>query len=129
MELGHLRYAEGRTYEDCLGEEGRQRLGNKKWRGMLEEVVEGFRMALLPDYIVLGGGNVANLKRLPPHTRRGDNAYAFAGGFRLWERQDRDAAASAGIGWAIADEGDCHLQSDLRMHLASEFNPACRERK
>ena len=115
MELGHLRYAEGRTYEDCLGEQGRQRLGNKKWRGMLEEVVEGFRMALLPDYIVLGGGNVANLRRLPPHTRRGDNAHAFSGGFRLWERQDRDAAASAGI--------------DLRMHLAGELDLASRDRK
>ena len=90
MELGHLRYAEGRTYEDYLGEQGRQRLGNKKWRGMLEEVVEGLRMALLPDYIVLGGGNVANLKRLPPHTRRGDNAYAFAGGFRLWDLASRE---------------------------------------
>jgi hypothetical protein len=46
----------------------------------------GFRKALLPDYIVLGGGNAAHLKRLPPHTFRGDNSVAFTGGFRLWER-------------------------------------------
>lgn len=85
MELGHLRYEDGRSYEDYLGEQGRKRLGNKKWRGKVTEVVDGFRKALLPDYIVLGGGNVANLKELPPQTRLGDNAHAFTGGFRLWQ--------------------------------------------
>ena len=96
MELGHLHCGHGHNYEDYLGERGRRRLGDKKWRAKIREVVEGFRKALLPDYIVLGGGNVANLKRLPPQTRRGDNAYAFLGGFRLWERQASDAAAPIG---------------------------------
>lgn len=104
MELAHLPYARGRTYEDDLGEQGRRRLGNKRWRRKVEDVVEGFRKALLPDYIVLGGGNVAHLKRLPPQTRRGDNADAFLGGFRLWERPDRNAARPIGSG-AIADDG------------------------
>jgi polyphosphate glucokinase len=87
MELGHLHYTGNRTYEDFLGEAGRKRLGNKKWRRTVLQVVEGFRHALLPDYIVIGGGNVKHLKKLPPNTRRGDNAYAFTGGFRLWERR------------------------------------------
>jgi len=85
MELGHLRYSKRCNYEDYLGQRGRKRLGNKKWRAMVAEVVHGFRKALLPDYIVLGGGNAAHLKRLPPHTFRGDNSVAFTGGFRLWE--------------------------------------------
>ena len=108
MELGHLHYADGHTYEDYLGEQGRKRLGNKKWRGKVKDVVEGFRKALLSDHIVLGGGNAANLKRLPPQTRRGDNAYAFLGGFRLWERQNQNAAGPIRIGWSIADEGHWH---------------------
>ena len=86
LELGHLQYAEGVTYEDNVGEQGRQRLGNKKWRSKVAEVVEEFRHALLPDYIVLGGGNTAHLKKLPPETRIGENANAFLGGFRLWQR-------------------------------------------
>jgi predicted NBD/HSP70 family sugar kinase len=85
MELGHLRCGRGRTYEDYVGELGRRRLGNGKWRRKVDDVVEGFRRALLPDEIVLGGGNVARLKRLPPHARRGDNADAILGGFRLWD--------------------------------------------
>ena len=85
MELGHLRYGKGRDYEDHVGDRARRRLGEKKWRAKVREMVRGFRDALLPDDIVLGGGNVHRLKRLPPHTRRGDNVDAFRGGLRLWE--------------------------------------------
>ena len=88
MELGHLRSGPKRTYEDLVGEKARQRLRNKKWRKKVTEVLEGFRNAMLPDYIVLGGGNVRHLKRLPPQTRLGGNADAFAGGFRLWDKSE-----------------------------------------
>lgn len=101
MELGHLHYSEGCNYEDYLGKQARKRLGNKKWRGKVMDAVEGFRKALLPDYIVLGGGNAAKLKRMPPQTRRGDNADALLGGFRLWERQSRNAAGSGGSAWTL----------------------------
>ena len=108
MELGHLHYADGHSYEEYIGARGRKRLGNKKWRGKVKSIVNGFRQALLPDYIVLGGGNAAKLKRLPPQTRLGDNAYAFAGGFRLWERPERNGRARVKIGWTMADEGNWH---------------------
>ena len=84
MELGHLYYGRGRTYEDYLGERGLTRLGKKRWRRAVMKVAEGFRQALLPDEVLLGGGNVKRLKELPPQTRRGSNADAFRGGFRLW---------------------------------------------
>lgn len=108
MELGHLSYSHGRTYEDYLGKQGRKRLGKKKWRRKATNVVESFRNALLPDCIMLGGGNAADLKRLPPQTRHGDNAYAFLGGFRLWERQTRSATGPIRIGGTLADERDRH---------------------
>ncbi len=108
LELGHLHYAHGHDYEHYLGQRGRKRLGNKKWRGKVLDVVEGFRNALLPDYIVLGGGNAAHLKQLPPQTRLGDNANAFLGGFRLWERQTPAAEGGVRVRWTIADDGACH---------------------
>lgn len=88
MELGHLHCAEQQTYEDFLGQHGRKRLGNEKWRAKVRLVVEGFRNALLPDDIALGGGNAKHMKRLPSHTRIIENACAFRGGFRLWERRE-----------------------------------------
>ena len=84
MELGHLPYRKG-TYEDYIGIRGLKRVGKKKWRHYVEDVVARLTAALEPDYVVLGGGNVHKLKELPPNCRLGDNANAFSGGFRLWE--------------------------------------------
>jgi len=88
MELGHLPYAGKRSYEDDVGEAGRKRLGTKAWRKRTLQVLEFLRNALLPDTVVLGGGNTRWLKQLPPRTRRGSNADAFRGGFRLWQQRD-----------------------------------------
>jgi len=85
MELAHLPYKKGRTFEDYVGLRGLERLGKNKWRKEVEEVVESFRTALSPDYIVLGGGNAKKLKQLPEGCELGNNANAFIGGFRLWE--------------------------------------------
>src|SRR5579875_2826760 len=73
MELAHLPYKKGKTYEDYVGLRGLERLGKKKWRKHVEDVVERLRAALEPDYIVLGGGNVKKLKKLPEGAERGDN--------------------------------------------------------
>jgi polyphosphate glucokinase len=43
----------------------------------------------MPDDVLLGGGNVKNLDELPDGCRRGDNADAFTGGFRLWDASSR----------------------------------------
>jgi polyphosphate glucokinase len=86
MELGHLPYRKG-TYEDYVGLRGLERFGKKKWRKLVADVIERLRAALEPDDVVLGGGNVKNLKEMPEGCRTGDNANAFIGGFRLWERE------------------------------------------
>lgn len=87
MELGHLTYKKGKTYEDYLGLSGLKRLGKKKWRRYVAEIVKALKDALEADYVVLGGGNIKKLKKLPPGTRLGDNANAFRGGFRMWNTQ------------------------------------------
>jgi polyphosphate glucokinase len=84
MELGHLPYKKG-TYEDYVGERGLEHAGKKKWRQHVEDIVTRLKVALEPDDVVIGGGNVRLLKELPPGCRVGDNANAFIGGFRLWE--------------------------------------------
>ena len=84
MELGHLPYKKGRTFEDYVGIRGLERHGKKRWRKNVLDVIERLRAALEPDEIVIGGGNAAKLKKLPPRTRLGVNENAFVGGFRLW---------------------------------------------
>jgi predicted NBD/HSP70 family sugar kinase len=87
MELGHLPYKKGRTYEDYLGLDGLKQQGKKKWRHQVNEVVRQLKNALQPEYVVLGGGNARLLKKLPPVTRLGDNSNAFLGGYRLWNKR------------------------------------------
>ena len=83
MELAHLPYKTGKTYEDYLGLRGLERM-EKKWRGYVARIVEELKTALNADYVVLGGGNVKKIKTLPPKTRLGANGNAFIGGYRLW---------------------------------------------
>jgi polyphosphate glucokinase len=83
MELGHLPYRKA-TYEDYVGEAGLERDGHKRWQKHVVETIAHLSAALLPDYVVLGGGNARELGELPPNCRLGHNEDAFLGGFRLW---------------------------------------------
>jgi len=85
LELAHLPYRKGRTYEDYLGLRGLKRLGAKKWTQHVATVVAMLQHALQVDYVVLGGGQTKKLKRLPPGIRLGNNRNAVVGGIRLWE--------------------------------------------
>jgi polyphosphate glucokinase len=85
MELAHLSYKKG-TYEDYIGVRGLKQLGEKKWRRHVAYGAARLIAALHPDDVVLGGGNAKKLKKLPKGCRAGDNANAFLGGFRLWEK-------------------------------------------
>jgi polyphosphate glucokinase len=84
LELAHLPFKKD-TYEDYLGVRALKRLGRKKWQKHVEYATARLMDALNPDDVVLGGGNAQKLKKLPKGCRAGNNAYAFVGGFRLWE--------------------------------------------
>lgn len=83
-ELGHLPYRRGGSYEDYVGERGRKRRGNRKWRKSVRDIITHLQAAFEADYVVLGGGNAVRLKKLPRGTRLGSNQKAFTGGLRLW---------------------------------------------
>jgi polyphosphate glucokinase len=88
-EAGHLPFRHGLTFEDYVGERGRERLGNKRWRKAVAEVLRVLKTAFEPDYVVIGGGNAPRLRKLPRDVRLGDNRNAFIGGQRLWRRRGR----------------------------------------
>lgn len=84
LELAHLPYRKRQTYEDYVGHRGLERRGFDKWLKAVFDVTARLKAAMVADYVVLGGGNVKRLTELPAETRRGGNAKAFDGGFRLW---------------------------------------------
>jgi len=91
LELAHLPYKKGKTFEEFVGKRGLDRLGKAKWRKEVADVVARLRDALQADYVVIGGGNAKKLKDLPKGVELGANSNAFIGGFRMWD----DAAAVA----------------------------------
>jgi polyphosphate glucokinase len=87
MELAHLPYRGAKTFEQCVGAAALKRVGRKKWQRAVDDVIKHLLAALQPDYVMLGGGNADKVDTLPPKVRRGDNADAFKGGFRLWKKR------------------------------------------
>ena len=85
LEVAHLPYRDGKSYEQFVGDAGLQALGKARWRRHVASSCALMLEALVADYAVLGGGNVRLLDELPPRTRRGNNAHAFRGGERLWD--------------------------------------------
>jgi polyphosphate glucokinase len=84
MELAHLPFKRGGTYEDYIGLRAFKRLSRKKWQKQVEYTTARLIEAFHPNDAVLGGGNAKKLKGMPPGFRAGTNANAFIGGFRMW---------------------------------------------
>ena len=95
MELAHLPYKHGKSFEEHVGNAALERLGKKKWNKAVHDVVAQLKTALQADYVVLGGGHAKRLTTLPPETFPGDNTHAREGGFRMWqsEKQRKSLAA------------------------------------
>jgi polyphosphate glucokinase len=94
MELAHLPYKKGQSYEDCIGKAGMKRSGKRKWRKQVRDVIDRFRQALNVEDIVLGGGNAKLMRKLPQGVRLGANANAFLGGYRLWDETRHNSRSS-----------------------------------
>ena len=110
LELGELRWKSG-TMWDYLGRAALEKVGRKRWRDRVLDIVPSLQRAFLADYVVLGGGNSEYLlEPLPPNVRIGHNLTAFRGGHRLWgidEAQhwaldEKEAALAASVGsWRL----------------------------
>ncbi len=92
LELAHLPYRDGGTYEDYVGLRGLERLGRRKWQRHVERVVALLQHGLQADYVMLGGGQTKKLKRLPEGVRLGNNSHAILGGIRLWDTTVSEAS-------------------------------------
>jgi polyphosphate glucokinase len=94
LELAHLPYKDGQTYEEFVGTRGHERLGDVAWRAAVADVTARLHAALQVDEVVLGGGAVKALPSLPEGTRAGDNDNAFNGGFRMWSTPSQSSAVA-----------------------------------
>jgi polyphosphate glucokinase len=85
LELAHLPYKKGLTYEQYIGLVGLERRGVKRWRKSVLDIVSRLQAAMVCDTVLLGGGNAKLMKSLPNHIILGANTNAIDGGIKLWQ--------------------------------------------
>jgi polyphosphate glucokinase len=101
LEVAHLPYKHGKSFEDYVGVKGLKKFGKKKWRKYVADVVEALKAALQAEYVVLGGGNAKELGKLPPAVRLGGNAQAYPGGVRMWKYDPKEHDHSTAAAQAL----------------------------
>ena len=86
LELGHAPFKGSKTYEDYLGDAEVKRIGHKKWRKRVREVVDQLEPIWNYRVLYLGGGNARLLKAedLPDNVRISSNTAGITGGLALW---------------------------------------------
>jgi hypothetical protein len=84
LEFGDLPFGEG-IIEDWLGDRGLELLGKKEWQRETLNAIRQLKLAVIADYVVLGGGNARLIDKLPEGVELGHNRNAYPGGVRLWE--------------------------------------------
>ena len=85
LELAHLPYKKGRTYEEYVGLAGLERRGDERWQKSVLDIIKRLQAALICDSVLLGGGNAKLMKNLPSHVILGSNSNAIDGGIKLWQ--------------------------------------------
>jgi polyphosphate glucokinase len=88
LELAHHPLGKkGGTYNEVLGDEARQKVGNKKWNSHLADTLVVLRNLVFFDHLYIGGGNSRRVTlQLPPDISLADNTAGILGGIKLWER-------------------------------------------
>jgi polyphosphate glucokinase len=87
IELAHHPFEKGKTYEELLGQEALERMGERRWNRRVKEAIATLRALTDFDHLYIGGGNARRLTiDLPDDVSVVSNDAGIWGGIRLWQR-------------------------------------------
>jgi len=85
LEISHIPFRKGETYEEQLGQAARKKVGNKRWNRRVSRAIDALRILTNFDALYVGGGNARHLDLdLPSDVRVIANEYGMRGGAKLW---------------------------------------------
>ena len=86
LEIAHLPFRKGETFDVQLGDAARKHVGNHKWRKRVHKAFAHMFTLTHYDRIYIGGGNARYLEgeKLPERATLVDNSAGILGGIRLW---------------------------------------------
>ena len=85
LELAHLPFRHGKTYEEYVGARALREVGKKKWNHRVAKVIAQLEPVWNPRKLYLGGGNAKHLTiDLPANVTITPNVAGLLGGIVLW---------------------------------------------
>ena len=88
LEIAHLPFRKGKTYEQRTGDKARRKLGKKDWNREVRKAIAALRVLTHFDKLYIGGGNADKLKiELDPDVQIVSNEYGVRGGAKLWRER------------------------------------------
>jgi polyphosphate glucokinase len=89
IELAHIPFRNGQTYEQQLGNKAFKKVGKKEWNDRLKIAIECFRTLTNFDKLYLGGGNAKEVEPgLGTDIKIVNNKLGMLGGIWLWKDSD-----------------------------------------
>jgi polyphosphate glucokinase len=90
LEMAHIPFRKGETYNEQLGNDALKSAGKDKWESRVHKAIEVLSVLFNYDLLYIGGGNASNLnkEKLPENVKLISNDAGILGGVMLWERQD-----------------------------------------
>jgi polyphosphate glucokinase len=92
LEVAHLPFRKGETYDQQLGDRARKAIGTKKWLKRVHEAIAHMYTLTNFDHLAIGGGNAKHLEgeKLAKNISLVDNSAGILGGIRLWDNSVGD---------------------------------------
>jgi polyphosphate glucokinase len=85
LEMGHHRFRKGQTYEQQLGRQTLDIIGDQKWNERLSKAIASLENLFNYDYLYIGGGEATRVKiELPANVKIIPNITGLLGGIALW---------------------------------------------
>jgi polyphosphate glucokinase len=86
MEFAQYPIRKAKTFNDYLGDDALNDIGERKWSQRVSKTIDTFRTLLNFDMLHIGGGNARKLKiDLPRDVQIVSNETGLTGGIRLWD--------------------------------------------
>lgn len=89
LELAHMPFRKGESFDQQLGDKARKKLGKKAWSRRVKQALDDLRTLTNFDHLYIGGGNASKLNfELPSDITTVSNECGVRGGAWLWRKRE-----------------------------------------
>lgn len=90
LEISHIHFRKGETYDEQLGNKAYEKIGKKRWNSRVRKAIESMRTLSNFDRLYIGGGNADKITfELAEDVQVIPNEYGMRGGAWLWQNRTK----------------------------------------